>query len=687
MKTLFDSIGDVVPRSDWTPEAPPCLSNDKEIYLNVEATGLRWWEQDRPLALTVGRPGGWAQYLPFGHRNGGNLDEAIVKEWALRELRGKRITNINTRFDVHMLRVWGVDLEAQDCEVSDVQHYAALLDDHRQRSNLDSLIRDYLHEEPMRRLDESRMAEYHAGEAAPRAMYNVVAVGLLKELMWPELTAQDLQPVRALEDKVIYPVCEMEKNGSPIDLERLELWEKQSKLELEGYLFQLAKELGWQCNPDSPKDMERAFKQLGLTVERTTVRHVDGRVTGGRPSFTDAILKRQVHPTMQLARRATKLASLRSKFIVNTANVMGSDGILRYSLHQLRATKSDYDDAGEAGTVTGRFSSTEIVRGVGCNIQQRMKAARQRLAFGYNEEDASHDDEIYLVRKLHIAGNGLLLSSDMDQAQYRIFASYANNPRIIQAYRENPKIKFHDFMHELIKPYANLSYRQIKDTNFAYLFGAGLAKMALMVGHITASEFDEIKRKKSYDDPKLRSTKEIKAIYKREVPEVDALLAEAAHLAKPACDERCRRGDTLHQRLPHRGFVKTVAGRRGRFPDGDRLHKAFNTVDQGTEADVMKTKLVELHAMRKETGFVLRITNHDEVVGDISDAHHARMVDKILNVQSFSQLRVPLTWSTGVGLNWADCKEQNDAFDGIESTYDKQGVTDHHTPEWHRRPK
>ena len=93
-----------------------------------------------------------------------------------------------------------------------------------------------------------------------------------------------------------------------------------------------------------------------------------------------------------------------------------------------------------------------------------------------------------------------------------------------------------------------------------------------------------------------------------------------------------------------------------RFPGGQRLHKAFNGVDQMTEATVMKQKLVELHRQRRETGLILRITNHDEVVGDILDAEHARKVDAILNYQSFP-LRVPLTWSTSVGPNWAETYE------------------------------
>lgn len=647
MPSLFDSLGEAIPRTDWKPVAPPSLDGIREVYLNFETTGLRWFDGDKPLSLSLATPDGRTWYLPWGH-NGGNLDEATIKRWAERELRGKHIVNINTRFDIHMGREWGIDFETQGNTVSDVGHYAALLDDHRRHLSLDSLIPDYLQETPMNRLDESRMRDYHAADAAARSQYNVDCIRRLKQVMWPLLDEQDLQQVRALEDRVIYVVCEMEKNGALLDLELLDKWIKLSQKQLEAYLWQLVKEVGFQVNPDSPKDQQRVFEKFKISLEFTSK---------GAPSFTDEILKRIEHPTIQLMRRAGKLISLRNKFIVNSKKNIDSKGILRYALHQLRATKDEFSEAGEAGTVTGRFSSSEIVRGFGINIQQRMKAAKQRLAFGYGEKDSSHDDEIFVVRKLHIAASGQVLTTDMDQAQYRIFASYVNNPKVIQAYRDNPHLSFHEFMWDSIKPYADLSYRQQKDLNFAVIFGAGLTKMAWMLGHITKAEFDEIRRTKAYNSPLLAKTKEVKKIYDREIPEVKDLLEEASHLGKPQCDDKCHRGDSLHQRLPHRGYVKTVAGRRMRFPDGQRLHKAFNGVDQGTEADVMKQKLVEIHEARKETGFLLRITNHDELVGDIPDLEHAKMVNEIVNRQSFPQLRVPLTWSTGIGPNWAECKD------------------------------
>src|SRR6266851_1824839 len=139
--SLYDTLHPtrLTAHSTWEPDTPPSLDGIHEIALNFETTGLKWFDQDRPIALSLGLPDGRSFYLPWGHRGGGNLSEDMVKHWAQRELRCKLIVNINTRFDVHMARVWGVDLESQGNEVSDVSHYAALLDDHRQHLSLDSL--------------------------------------------------------------------------------------------------------------------------------------------------------------------------------------------------------------------------------------------------------------------------------------------------------------------------------------------------------------------------------------------------------------------------------------------------------------------------------------------------------------------------------------------------------------------
>lgn len=642
--SLFDFI-DAPSHCSWIPEAPPCLDGIHEIELDCETTGLKWFEKHRPIGISIATPDGKTQYLPWGHRGGGNLDETTVKRWAQRELRRKRITNLNIRFDIHMLREWGVDLEAQGNEVSDVGHYAALLDDHRQHFSLASLVEDFLEgEEKVTRvgsihLDPTRMADYHAGVIAVRAEADVRQVQKLKKLFWPRLDAEDLQRVRALEDEIIYVVCEMEKNGARIDHRLLDTWIEESQRQFVKCCTEISRLTGLRVNPTSPTDLKKLFKHLKLDIILTEK---------GNASFTGAILKRINHPVITLVQRATKLASLRSKYLLAYQKALDSKGILRYALHQLRAQKSPLEiDKGEAGTVSGRFSSTEIVEDIGVNIQQVIKAAKQRVMWGYDEEDLSHDEELFLVRQLIIPENGAHLSADAMQVEYRIFGSHTRSKRIIDAYRDDlerlrngqPLLSFHKLIHSLIKPYKpDLTYRRQKDLNFAKIYGAGLAKSALMLDFITQEQFNQLRDMKAGKyHPLLKQMVEIDQIYNRELPEAKPLLDKAKKLAE------------------ERGYVKTILGRRTRFPGGSRIHKALNGVIQGTAADIMKQKLVDLHKARHETDFVLRWTVHDEVDGDARTPETKGKVSEILNSQSFPQLAIPILWEVSTGKNWKEC--------------------------------
>ena len=589
--------------STWAPTAPPSLDGMSQVAIDLETTGLRWWDGDRPIGISVTSRRG-SQYLPFGHRGGGNLDEAVVKRWAARELKGKNLIGLNVRFDLHHLREWGVDLEGVS-SASDVAHSAALLDDHRTRFSLDSLAQEYLGESKVGTdLDATRMADYHAGEVAPRAEADSRQALALHHVFTPQLIAQGLQRVKALEDAVIWVVLEMERNGCPLDLDTLDRWLHDSEQDYMRLLWNIYRDTDLKINPQRPTDLVHLCEHLKIPIHHTP---------DGRPSFTDAVLSAYAHPVIDRVRRARKLASLRSKSLIKYQKAVGSDGILRYALHQLRA------DGG--GTVSGRFSSSALTRGVGVNIQQVPSA------------DLGTD---YPIRALHRPASGQWLSADADQIEYRLFADRAQNPTVLAAYAADPALGFHRLMYDRLKTLdTSLSYRDVKTLNFCRLYGGGRAQIAQMLGHITAAEFETLRRTSSGSDhPLLSDTAAIMALYNDALPEASRMLATASHDA------------AAH------GYVTTALGRRARLKP-DEGFRALNRIIQGTAADLMKMKLVELHAARKDTGFVMRFTVHDSVEGDCPDDASRDHVRDILNTQSLP-LSVPISWTVNTGTHWGN---------------------------------
>ena len=602
--------------SEWAPPAPPVLRGKyRRVVVDLETTGLEWWKGDRPIGFAVHAPeSGESWYLPFGHRGGGNLDESTVKRWAQTELRDLHIDNIHTKFDVLMSRAWDVDLEAQGCTFGDVAHYAALLDDHRQRFNQEILVKDFLGDDAGKvkaafgfELDPKKFADYPAGLVAPRALDDVRQVERLRTVMMPRLAAEDLLRVAQLEQDVIPVVCEMEWNGAPIDVPALERMVAESAQHIEAICRQIHVITGLRFRPTNDGDWEKLLRLRAPGYDHYTAT--------GKPSLEYVYLKEIADPVVQMGLHAKNLSSLRSKFLVNYLERAGSTGILRYELHQLRAQQDQYS-ANALGTVSGRFSSANV------NIQQVMTTDAQKgKRMGR-----------FLVRSLFKVPDGVWFCADAKQIEYRLFAHYAQNPQILAAYAADPDTDYHNIVRDLLS--FRGTRRQLKILNFSQLYGAGLAKFASMLG------LDE------QDAGTLRSD------YFAMMPEVRPLLSRTSQVAMPGhLEGKCRYGC----RGPHRGYVRTLLGRRARFGPKDRHYSALNRIIQGTAADINKLALVAVHKERKRLGFTPYNSVHDELNGRLESPAQLPAMAEVLNTQ-YLPTRVPILWEAGVGPTWAEAK-------------------------------
>lgn len=602
---------------NWKPGLLPNLRGEKTIVIDTETTGLKWWDGHLPIGLSISliddEEGTSSQYIPWGHRGGGNLPEAATKRWVIDNLRGKNIVGHNMKFDNHMLNAWGVDLEALGCRLYDTQHLAALLDDHRRDFHLDFLAKELLggrgKEEftsyTKEKIIPSRMADYHAGEIAFYAEVDADITKQLWNLMRPQTTDEGLDKVVDLESRLIYPVAYMERHPPQLDVEKLAIWIKESEADLHFLIKQICEATGFQnFNPDSSKNWRALFEKLNVGFP-------EDRTEKGQVSFSDSSLKKVKNPIVQLGRKAKLLHSLRSKYLLAYVNGMSMDGRLRTNFHQLRAD--------EGGTVSGRFSSSAFripasdeipMEKVGANLQQVYAVEKQREKFGNDK---------YIIRELFLPDEGIWFSADAAQIEYRIFAHYSDSEKILAAYAKDPETDYHQIVMDMLLPFKpGLTRKPVKNLNFAKIYGAGRDKVAEML---------ELPRSES--DPFVR-------LYDNQFPEALELLNLASNVARI------------------RGYVKTFLGRRSRFPKAQRLHKALNAIIQGGAAEIMKEEAIVAYENRKELGLTLRMTVHDELDGDIPDKEMARRLQDLLNVQRFD-LKVPILWSMKTGRNWGEC--------------------------------
>jgi len=618
------------PPPGWAPDALPNLASARRLGYDLETTGIEWWRGHRPVGVAVAAQrddnpdhiDAW--YLPTGHV-GGNHDPEQVLAWARSPsgLAGKHLFGLNVPFDAHHSREWGLGLEALGCTLGDIGHRAALLDDHRQSFSLESIAQDLLGEGKVKGLDMRHGAGvYHAHQVTEYARQDARLVLRCLAVQEPLLAVEGLGRVVALEDATIWPVLEMERNAIPLDLEKLDRWVADMAALSEQLAAGVRTGAGFPVNPDSPEDMARLWASCGLKLRHTAK---------GAPSFTEEIVLEAAaaHPLIAQAWRAGKVKDLH-KVLAGYQRKVSPDGRLRFALNQLKGERDEY---GAKGTVSGRFSASAASREEGDNPQQVLawdKYARTYLPIV---------GQGYYPRELFVPGPGATLcAADAKQIEFRIFAHYSKSASLLAAYAADPETDFHNQVTEMAHATnKTLTRKQCKFLNFALIFAAGRKRGAAMM-ECSLDDFDSFL-----------------AMYRQAFPEAQALLHQAQRKAK------------------ERKWVKTALGRRARFKPGcmcgcrfkrkekdnrepePPYHKALNAVIQGTAADLNKLKLCRLYAMRHELGFTMRLTVHDEVVGDLPDAEAASRLAAVLAVQEVD-FKVPILWDLKTGPNWAACK-------------------------------
>jgi DNA polymerase-1 len=601
--TLFQLDG-LDQETPWRPpETLPDLSRYSELWVDTETTGTNT-VSDKPVGLAIATPDGRSYYLPFGHKSG-NLDADQVQRWARRELRDKTLVFSWAKFDTHMFRNWGLPLEDLNVRLRDIQHQACLLNEKRRKSGLDLLAKELLGKEKfeLSTAVKSQMARVHSSLIGAYAERDVLLTRELDLAQRPLIAKEDLQRVLDLEDSIIFAVVEMESNGAPIDVEKLMRWKVEVRKQWEQGLRDLRELAGFPVNPSSQPDLRRLFEKFGLTPP---IDEEDGSITFAAPYLLPL---KETHPGVKLLLRVKGLHGLLIKFLEPYAEAVGSDGKLRYNLHQLRA--DDY------GTITGRFSAANE------NIQQVYKPSKQEKKLGTRD---------FAVRELFLPGSGIWVSADAEQIEYRLFAGLSGNHDVLDAYLRNPDTDFHDLVNEMIRRLADPTAVRddSKNVNFAKVYGAGKKKVRRMLGtsQDKADAFVEA--------------------YDRTFPEVDSVIKSV--------ETQIRR----RHREEGIGYVRTLLGRRRRYPELDRLYSGLNAHIQGTAADINKIIIKRVYDARKELEITMRFTVHDELDSDMPSERHARRLRELLNEPPLPNLKVPIKWAVATGTNWANVKKLAD---------------------------
>lgn len=391
--------------------------------------------------------------------------------------------------------------------------------------------------------------------------------------LYPQVLSRGYDDLYQLELEVVRAIAAAEQRGMKVDLEYC-----QAQLD---ELTAQAKEI----KDRYPAGLLGGRKKLAERLEADGVKlklGPPGKKTGRRqPVLDDQALREYGHPIADDV--------LEYRGLIKNANTYFKayldhqvDGRIHTTMQTMRAR-------------TGRMSSSEP------NLQNVPK----REAGDY-------------VRRAFVADEGCtFVFADYHQIEYRIFASDAQEPDMIQAFLDGKDM--HAVTAEMVLGHEPTKGERdtAKATNFTELFGGGIEKLAQTAG-ITET-----------------AAVRFKTAYHKKFPRIKKYMRAVVRFAE------------------HNAWaIDTMYGRRCGV-DVERPYAAVNYRIQGTAADELKRAIIRLQHTRWGQYLVLCV--HDELVLCVPDELVPTCVAELPGIMENRELlSVPLTVEVSTAKRWGE---------------------------------
>ena len=353
------------------------------------------------------------------------------------------------------------------------------------------------------------------------------------------------------------------------------------------------------ASAQAPSDVKWYLEKCGVTDWPLTPKT-------RKPSFPEKWL--ETHQPGRDIIKIRHLTHLRNTFVNPLLESHIWNGRVHCNFNQLRND--------EYGTITGRLSCDSP------NLQQVPKRDHERSK---------------MLRTGFIPDSGMLFSDvDYSQAEPRILAHYSRCKVLLDGYRNDPEFDAHTGVTRamnLSKGYddwdkaTKKAAREVgKRINQTLVTGGGRNAIVTKYG-VAPNEVDQ-----QYRD------------YFRAMPEIKTLQHRAALLMK------------------QRGFVVSLLGRRSKLLDPNKAYIAVNRLLQPGNADVLKSKMVEIDDYLDSEGrppVDVLCNCHDALNFQFDPAHRAVYNECLAIMVRFGPddlipLDVPMKVEPGEGKNWSE---------------------------------
>jgi len=621
---------------------------DFETYAIGSRPGLY---PPEPVGVAISWPSGKNEYLAFGHPHNGGQDNNCTKDEAIRAVRmayQMPVVFHNAKFDMEVAwqhfglpfpKVWHDTLLLTYLQSPDEPTFALKPLSHKflgMPPDQRDAVKDWI----LKNIPAAKPSNYGAFVAfapvalvGPYAISDVERTRLLFEYMMPPVHNNMREPYRR-ERRLLPHLTAAEARGIRVDRTLLQQWEVELTYALHRCDHEITTALNQpSLNLDSDDELADALDREGLISHWETpdgmpfgavgkdtppeVANPFGNVTpmlDSKPltrSMSKGALQRcctDQRLVDQLLYRNAAATMLRT-FVQPWLLASKTDGRLHTEWHQVRGQEKN-------GTRTGRIAS-----------------ARPNLANVPNPNETPPPFGLPVLpqlRKAFLPEEGCIwVSADYSQQELRITAHYENGQMKL-AYIREPTLDLHKFAQNLIKLTIGKLFprKHIKNVAFASIYGAGIPKLARMMG-VSEAEAEEIRD-----------------AYFAALPGLPALIS------------------SVKQRTRERGFVVSLGGRlmpvepakmmKGKHRTFD--YKQTNKLIQGSAADQTKEAIVQYCEAGGSGYFLSQVYDEINVSIPVQYAFvHARML-KACMVGALP-LSVPTLVDIKAGPTWGDLKE------------------------------
>jgi len=652
---LFEPPSDWVPPESFPdPSGATAIGIDTETYdPHITDIGPGWSRDDGFLAgISLAFQKGkdiQKLYLPVRHEAGGNLDLGQVKRYVQDVCKTPTLKLFhNASYDMGWLGTEGIEVSGP---FFDTGLGASLADENRLEYNLDAVAKDFIgqgKDETLLReagaawgLKTTKQLKANMWRMPPRfvgpyAEQDAAVLLPLRDRFLEIFNEEDLNQIAELEMNIIPLTFEMCRQGVRIDMDKAERVKKLLEAQKADELKAIKRDYGLYVDIWSAESLAQIFDRHKLPYPRTPKTNA--------PSFKKEFLEGLTHPLGGAIRHLRKLDKTINTFLVGMMEKHYYKGRVHPEFCQLKGESG--------GTITGRYSCRNP------NLQQ---------ATGRDAEFSPHVRGMFLPEEGERWG-----AFDYKAQEPRLTVHYAyithqdGAEEAVRRYNEDPDTDYH----QMVADFTNLSRADAKEINLGVAYGMGPPLLCAKLGLPTEWI---LRGKKGWEKVEAGTPgsfevagpegKHMMETYHQKVPFIKGLSS--------LCDSKAQQ----------RGWIKTLLGRRGRFPFYEKneftrypklirgydeaveffqtknikrakTHKSMNKLIQGGAADQTKAAMYLLY----KEGIIPLNQMHDELDVSIGSKKKYLIVEEIM--RTAVELVVPIFIDCEFGENWGNAKNE-----------------------------